>query len=114
MTQHELKQNKNAWQKAAPRLTSLLATDWHNGQILSRPWSRAAHSMVQGWRIRMSRPPASGTAKAATNVTWKELVRSAVGVLACKVSRTKQSGWQRWAAYRMSDGSRYIPKAKRT
>ena len=49
-----------AWQRSVSGLISRLCTDGHNAQLLGDPWSRAAHCMVQGWRIRMSRPPAKG------------------------------------------------------
>ena len=48
----------DAWRRTATQLIGRLRSDYRNGQILRDPWSRAAHYMVQGWCIRLSRPPA--------------------------------------------------------
>ena len=41
----------DAWQKAAADLKTRLDADYRNHAMLCDPWARAAHSMVQGWRI---------------------------------------------------------------
>jgi hypothetical protein len=110
-----MKSNTKArsWVQAAPDLVNRLRTDWRNAQMLNRPWSRAAHNMVNGWRIRLSRPPAKGSARAASAKTWSEFARRAVGVAASRANYARKSNWHRWAQYKVSAGSRYIPKAMR-
>ena len=102
------------WRRQAGQLASRLKTDWKNGLMLRSRWPRAAHSMVQGWRIRISRPPAKGTQIAPPKETWKQFARSAMSVAATRASHAKRSDWHLWATRRVSGGSRYIPKAKRT
>ena len=105
--------DKTSWRAAAPKLVSRLGTDRYNAQILSHPWSRAAHSMVQGWGIRLSRPPARGDTRTAIATTWREFARRAVSVAASKANHARKSNWHRWAQYKVSAGSRYIPKGMR-
>ena len=102
-----------AWRRSAGALVSRLRTDRHNSQLLRDPWSRAAHSMVNGWRIRLSRPPAKGNARVAPRPTWKEFARRGVGILASKRHYARKSDWRRWAQNRTTAGSRYIPKRER-
>jgi hypothetical protein len=102
-----------AWQRSVSGLISRLCTDGHNAQLLGDPWSRAAHCMVQGWRIRMSRPPAKGDSPMAPRRTWRDFARRGVGILASKRHRANKSDWERWAMNRTIAGSRYIPKARR-
>ncbi len=105
--------DRTPWRSMASELANRLRTDWRNGRMLSDPWSRAAHSMVQGWRIRLSRPPARRQATWAAPTTWKAFASRALVTLAAKVRPANQSPWRRWAGNRVSPGSRYIPKAKR-
>ena len=107
------KRNTDIWRAAAARLAARLRADHRNGQILRAPWPRAAHFMVQGWRIRLSRPPAKGNARVARRPTWMEFARRGVGILAGKKYRAGKSDWHRWATNRTTAGSRYIPKGKR-
>ncbi|NLW84467.1 MAG: hypothetical protein GXY41_08735 [Phycisphaerae bacterium] len=102
------------WQKSAAPLVSRLKTDRRNALILEDPWSRAIHSMVNGWRIRLSRPPAKGNAKESPRPTWLVFARRGVGILISKKNHANQSDWKLWATRRMTAGSRYIPKAKRS
>ena len=101
------------WQKCAGRLDNLLNADMRNARILKDPWSRAAHTMVNGWRIRLSRPPAKGNVKVAPRPTWEVFASRGVGILSSKKYHAKQSDWKLWASRRMTAGSRYIPKTKR-
>ena len=103
----------DAWRCAAGQLASRLRADLANGVMLSAPWSRAAHSMVQGWRIRLSRPPAKGNASVAPRPTWKVFAQRAVGILTSKKSHARRSDWHLWASRRKAPGSRYIPKRDR-
>jgi hypothetical protein len=108
------KRGADVWRTAAYDMANRLRADWYNGLMLACPWSRAAHSMVQGWRIRLSRPPAKGNARVTARPTWKVFARLAVGILATKANHAKRSDWHRWAAARVGGGSRYIPKSKRS
>ena len=108
-----LKLGTKPWRAAACDMANRLRADWYNGLILAHPWSRAAHSMVQGWRIRLSRPPAKGNAPVAPRPTWREFARRGAGILASKKHRAGKSDWHRWAKNRRTAGSRYIPKGKR-
>jgi len=103
----------NHWRWPAGKLASRLRTDWRNARMLRDPWSRAAHSMVQGWRIRLSRPPANGDSPVAPRPTWKKFARLATGIAATRVSHARRTDWHLWATRRISGGSRYIPKARR-
>jgi len=101
------------WQKCATLLVWRLKTDRRNALILNDPWSRAIHSMVNGWRIRLSRPPAKGNTKESPRPTWLVFVRLGIGILLSKKSHARRSDWKLWATRRVSGGQRYIPKAKR-
>jgi len=107
------KPSTEPWRAAALDMATRLRTDWHNGLMLAHPWSRAAHSMVQGWRIRLSRPPPKGNARVTARPTWKVFARLAVGILATKANHARRSDWHWWAAYRVTAGGRYIPKRDR-
>ena len=102
------------WRRAASRMASRLNADLYNARILRDPWSRAAHSMVQGWRIRLSRPPAKGNARVAPRPTWKVFAQRGVGILASKKNHARKSDWYLWASRRRAPGSRYIPKRDRS
>ena len=102
-----------AWRRSVPQLVSRLKTDRHNALMLADPWSRAAHSMVQGWRIRLSRPPAKGSARRLARPTWAEFARLAVSTAATKANHARESDWHLWASRRVSGGSRYVPKRDR-
>lgn len=101
------------WRVIVPDLIQRLGVDWRNARILAHPWSRAAHSMVQGWRIRLSRPLAKGNARVTDRPTWQSFARLAVGIVAKMANRARQGDWHRWAKNRVSGGSRYIPKKDR-
>lgn len=102
------------WQRAASQMIRNFDGDVWNGRMLKNPWSRAAHSMVNGWRIRLSRPPAKGNARVTARPTWKVFARLAVGIVATKANHARRSDWHQWASRRVTAGSRYIPKNKRT
>jgi len=104
---------KVEWRRSASGLISRLCTDRHNARILGNPWSRAAHSMVQGWRIRLSRPPAKGNSRVTARPTWRVFARLASGIAATKANHARRSDWHLWATRRVTAGSRYIPKGKR-
>jgi len=82
------------WRRSASNLAKRLHTDWRNSRILHDPWSRIAHSMVQGWRIRLSRPPAKGNARVTDRPTWQVFARLAVGIVAKTASRARQNDWE--------------------
>ena len=103
----------NVWRAAAYDMANRLRADWYNGLMLVHPWSRAAHSMVVGWRIRLSQPPAKGNARVTARPTWRVFARLAVGIAAVAANQARRSNWQWWAAYRVSGGIRYIPKRDR-
>jgi len=94
-------------------MATRLRVDWYNGLMLAHPWSRAAHSMVQGWRIRLSRPPARVNTRMLNRPNWVTFARLAVGIVATKANHARMSDWHLWANRRVSPGSRYIPKRNR-
>ena len=102
-----------AWRRAAGRMISRLRTDVANDLRRLDPWAMAAISMVEGWRIRLSRPPAKGNARIAPRPTWKAFARRGVGILASKKNHARRSDWHLWASRRRTPGSRYIPKRDR-
>jgi hypothetical protein len=102
-----------AWRRVASKLVGRLAADKSNGLMLADPWSRAAHSMVQGWQIRLSRPPLKNNVRMTTRPTWEVFARLAVGILASKAWQARKSEWRLWASRRVSGGCRYTPKRDR-
>ncbi|MEX0718368.1 MAG: hypothetical protein WD066_17365 [Planctomycetaceae bacterium] len=102
------------WRAAAGALVARLGVDYRNHRMLQDPWSRAAHSMVQGWRIRLSRPPAKGTGRRTPRPTWRVFARLAAGIAATRAHYARKSDWHLWANRRVTGGSRYIPKSRRT
>lgn len=114
MTIKKLQPKADMWRKMASKLVEWFSADYRNALILKHPWSRAAHSMVQGWGIRLSRQPAKGNARVVTDrPTWRVFARLAAGIAATKANHAKRNDWQRWVNNRVSCGSRYIPKDKR-
>jgi len=101
------------WRVAAADLLMRLRVDRYNGLMLAHPWSRAAHSMVAGWRIRLSQPPAKGNGRVTARPTWKVFARLAARIAAAMANHARRSDWRLWASRRVSGGSRYIPKSKR-
>ena len=102
------------WRRAAGHLASRLRTDLVNDLMRCDPWSMAAMSMVQGWRIRLSRPPAKGNRRVAARPTWRVFAQRGVAILVTKKNHAKRSAWHLWASRRVTAGSRYIRKSKRT
>ena len=107
------KRSANVWRASAGDLAMRLRVDRANGLMLANPWSRAAHCMVAGWRIRLSQPPLKGTVRTAARPTWKVFARLAVRIVAGKAIHARRSDWHLWATRRVSGGIRYIPKSKR-
>jgi len=103
----------NVWRAAAADMVHRLWVDWYNGLMLAHPWSRAAHCMVQGWKIRLSQPPAKGNARTTPRPTWRVFALLAVKIALTVASHARRSDWHWWAAYRMSVGGLYIPKRNR-
>ena len=103
----------NVWRVAAADMVHRLWVDWYNGLMLAHPWSRAAHCMVQGWKIRLSQPPAKGNARVTARPMWAVFAHLAVGIAAAKMRHARRSDWHWWAAYRVTAGGRYIPKRDR-
>ena len=101
------------WRAAAADLLMRLRVDRYNGLMLADPWSRAADSMVTGWRIRLSHPPLKGNVRTAARPTWKVFARLAARIAAAMANHARRSDWRLWASRRVSGGSRYIPKSKR-
>jgi len=102
------------WRAAAVDMANRLRTDRYNGLMLAHPWSRAANSMVTGWRIRLSQPPAKGNARVTARPTWEVFARLAAKIAARKAHHARRSDWYLWATRRVASGIRYIPKSKRT
>jgi len=109
MNEIRLRHSVEAWKKAASGLIRCLGADRYNDRMLGQPWSRSAHTMVQGWRIRLSRPPARGNAPVVKRPTWRVFARLAAGIAATMANHARRSDWHLWATRRISGGSRYIP-----
>ena len=61
------------WRRAAGGLKARLGTDYRNHRMLSDPWARAAHSMVQGWRNIASQGRLDHVPKPRRRITtWNE------------------------------------------
>jgi hypothetical protein len=93
-------------------MVTALGTDARNGRMLADPWSRAAHSMSQGWRIRLSQKP-PGPRRETPRPTWKVFARLGVGILKTKASHAARTDWHRWAAARVVNPRRYVSKRQR-
>ncbi len=112
MTRHA----STPWAKAAAGLSARLGADRRNHRILADPWSRAAHCMVQCWRIIASQgrldyiPPSKRRAN-----TWKDAAsRMKVDLrsrMRCRLMDT--TTWAFWAAHVPKVTLRYIPKRNR-
>lgn len=110
---HSCMTKHTSWNRAAANLVARLGADKRNARILAAPWPRAAHSMVQGWGIRLSRPPATGKAQPAPRPTWRVFAQRATAVAQTRATHAQRSDWHLWATRRVSGGSRYIPKRNR-
>ena len=108
------KRSANVWRVAAADLLMRLRVDRYNGLMLAHPWSRAANSMVTGWRIRLSQPPAKGNGRVTARPTWMVFACLAARIAATTANHARRSDWYLWATRRVSGGSRYIPKRERT
>jgi hypothetical protein len=105
------------WRKAAGGLVARLGADYRNHRMLCDPWARAAHSMVQGWRIIASQgrlgyvPP---TRK--RSFTWKQSASRMKALLDGRLrSRLiDQNSWQFWARQIRPPYVRYIRKSQQT
>ncbi|MBL9147408.1 MAG: hypothetical protein JNM94_01810 [Phycisphaerae bacterium] len=80
--------------------------------MLADPWSRAAHCMVQGWRIRLSLPIGPKRRHPQPRPTWEAFARLAVGIASRTAGRASSTAWHRWATARVTPTRRYVPKAK--
>ena len=109
-----MEKNMSNWNSHATELVRRLKTDRRNALMLKNPWTRAVQTMVNGWRIRLSRPPLKGNVKDAARPNWKVFALRGVGILASKKYHASQSDWKLWVTRRMTAVSRYIPKSKRT
>lgn len=102
----------NAWRAAATAMVVALGSDRRNARIFADPWSRAAHTMVTGWRIRLSQRPPSG-GRISPKPTWRAFAQAAVCI---RNSMAQQAGidpWRRWAASRVRPPLRYVRQADR-
>lgn len=105
--------NRTAWRRAAARMGLALGADARNARMLADPWSRAAHCMVQGWRIRLSQPPTKERVRTRPRPTWEVWVGMEAQLIATKVGRVRHDAWRRWASARVISPRRYIPKSRR-
>jgi hypothetical protein len=97
----------------ASDLIDRLLANRRSARVLADPWSRAAYSMAQGWRIRLSRPPLKNNVVTAARPTWQVFARLAAGIMAAKAHHAQRSDWKLWATRRVTAGTRYIPKKDR-
>jgi hypothetical protein len=114
MTRHD--DERERWQRAVNGLKARFDADHRNHRMLSVPWKRAAHSMVQGWRNITSQGRLGYIPKPRREITqWDEAARSMKASLdARRRTRLKdQSTWQFWAGHLPRVACRYIPKARR-
>jgi len=106
-------EQQQAWERAAGEMVERLGADRRNARMLADPWSRAAHSIVQGWRIRLSRPPANERTRTLPRPTWEAWARLERELLARRVTRATCTPWRRWASARVVPPRRYVRKCKR-
>jgi hypothetical protein len=104
---------EQAWKRAATAMMQAFKADLRNGRMLADPWSRAAHSMVQSWRIRLSQPPTSPRPQ-RWRPTWEVFAHLAAEIADAQADHALRSAWHRWAASRVTPTRRYVPKRKRT
>lgn len=106
-------EQQRAWQRAAREMVTRMGADRRNARMLADPWSRAAHSMVQGWRIRLSQPPAKERVRTRPRPTWGAWAGMEAQMIATKVGHSRRTAWHRWASARVTSPRRYIRKSKR-
>ena len=104
------------WRNAAAGLTARLRADYRNHRMLSDPWARAAHCMVQGWRIVASQGRLDYVPQPRRKLTtWKEAAYS----MKCLLNTRRHqrlldpTTWHFWAGHLPRVELRYIPKARR-
>jgi|GEM_PF-3367983 len=104
------------WAKAAGQLKARLDTDYRNHQRLAAPWARAAHSMVQGWRIIVSQGRLDYVLSDRRRPrTWHE----ATHAMKASLDRRERERlvnpmtWTFWAGHLPNVRLRYVPKRLR-
>jgi len=103
------------WISAAKRMRRQLEADRRNHEMLADPWGRAAHTMQNGWRIRLSqrglRRPRKPRAPATT---WEEAAKRMQQSLASRARMQALKGtWRYWARTRPPLSHRYVRKSAR-
>ena len=101
------------WRKAASELWSRLKADRKNHETLGDPWGRAAHSMAQGWRIRMSLALKSAKKARARPTSWEAFAKHAVQAACTRRLQVTGARWVVWARSKTALGCRYVPKRDR-
>ncbi|GAB6188153.1 hypothetical protein [Thermopirellula anaerolimosa] len=106
----------STWAKAAGKLKACLDVDYRNHQMQAAPWGRAAHSMVQSWRIiasqgRLDYVPSDRRKPR----TWHEAAQAMKASLyARKRERLLDPlTWRFWADHLPNVRLRYVPKRMR-
>ena len=104
------------WREAAVGLRARLYADYRNHAMLYDPWARAAHSMVQGWRIIASqgRLDYVPQPRRRTN-TWKEAAHTMKHLLNTRRRQRllDSTTWRFWANHLPQVHLRYVRKAFR-
>lgn len=108
--------DRERWRKAASELASRLGTDYRNHRMLSDPWARTAHCMVQGWRNIASQGRLDYFPQPRRRIaTWQDAVANMKSSFhARKQARLLDTTtWHFWANHLPRVQLRYIPKARR-
>jgi hypothetical protein len=105
--------NVCVWRKTAASLKKRLDVDHRNHEMLSDPWRRVAHSMVQGWRIIASQGRLGYVPQPRRRLTtWKEAASSMNNLLNIRM-RTRlldNTSWKFWASHVPRVHLRYVKK----
>src|SRR6266508_4477491 len=114
-TQPMARRATNPWTNAAAGLVARLGADHRNHRLLADPWSRAAHSIVQSWRIIASQGRLAYTPPPKRRpATWKgaacRMKTDLKSRMRCRLM--DPNTWRVWAAHVPRVNRRYIPRRK--
>lgn len=112
----EVRHELTSWADAAAGLTARLGTDYRNHRALARPWSRAAHAIVQTWRTiasqgRLNHTPTPKRRPSAWDDAARRMRANLTARRRCRL--TDPNTWRFWAAHLPKVHLRYVPKRQR-
>jgi hypothetical protein len=102
------------WVRTATQMKQRFDLDHRHQLTAINPWKRAAHSMVQAWRIRSSQKQLHRSSSRRTPQSWIEAARRMKVSLDSRAKdQAMQGSWEYWASHRPPVTSRYIRKSRR-